>query len=53
MADYPRLFIIDWSCQRLASAATTWGDSLNGDLADIDTQMFAAQAGGLADRRDR
>lgn len=31
----------------VGSAATTWGGSLNGDLADIDTQVFAAQQAGL------
>jgi microcystin-dependent protein len=28
-------------------AATTWGDSLNGDLVTIDAQMFANQQAGL------
>jgi microcystin-dependent protein len=36
-----------WVMPEIGSAATTWGGSLNGDLADIDTQVFAAQQAGL------
>jgi microcystin-dependent protein len=36
-----------WVMPEVGSAATTWGGSLNGDLADIDTQVFAAQQAGL------
>ena len=31
----------------IGAASTTWGTSLNGDLAIIDTQMFANQQGSL------
>ncbi len=31
----------------IGAASTTWGNSLNGDLAIIDTQMFANQQAGL------
>ena len=31
----------------IGSASTTWGNSLNGDLAIIDAQMFANQQGSL------